>query len=583
MKIKEIRALRGPNYYSRYPVIFMKLDIGELEEKPTDKIPHFKDNMESILPTLVEHRCSLNKEGGFFERIVTGTWAGHVVEHVAIELQCLAMTTVGFGKSIGTSEKGVYDIVFRYRDEEVGMEAGKAAVEIVQNLFDGKLTEVRPIIKNLKEIREKNLFGPSTRSIIDQAKSRGIPHIRLNNHSYVQLGYGVNQRRIQATMTDDTSALGVEISDDKERTKQILSSMGVPVPKGYSTKELDEGLKIAQQIGYPVVVKPLIGNHGRGITTDVRVNEDFEIAFNNAKKVCDTVLIERFLVGDDFRILVIDGKFVAAALRIPAYVTGDGKHTIQELLDEINKDPARGFGHEKILTRIKVDYMTQRLLFMKKLTLESILPDGEELPIKSTANLSAGGRAINVTDDVHPMIRSMVERISHIVGLNIMGIDLIAPSLTVPLTEEKGGIIEVNAAPGFRMHLNPSEGESINVAERVVDMLFPPGSKYTIPVVAVTGTNGKTTTVRLISHILGLNGKNVGMTSTDAVVIDNVPILEGDYSGPAGAKTVLMDSTIDHAVIEVARGGMIRRGLGYDESDVGVLLNITSDHLGEGA
>jgi len=582
MKIIDMRALRGPNFYSRYPVIFMKLDIGELEEIPTNKCPGFIENIENMLPTLIEHRCSIGKRGGFFERVERGTWAGHVVEHIAIELQCLARTEVGFGKTLDTDEVGLYNVVYRYRSEEVGLEAGRFAVKIVEDLFRGRTNDIEPIVLELKSIREKNLYGPSTQSIVDEAKKRGIPHIRLNEGSYIQLGYGIHQRRIQATLMDNTSALGVEIADDKESSKKILSSMGIPVPEGHSVKDLDEALTVADRIGYPVVVKPLTGNHGRGITTNIQGEKDLKKAFRNAKKFSKNVLLEKFLEGLDYRILVIDGKFAAAALREPAYVVGNGKDTIQDLIDEINKDPERGFGHEKNLTRINVDFMTERLLSMNNLSLNSVLPENTKIFIKSTANLSAGGTAVDVTSDVHPLVRSMAERISRIIGLNVIGIDIIAPTLSKHLQKGCAGIIEVNAAPGFRMHLTPSRGKGRNVAKNIIDMLFPPESDYTIPIVAVTGTNGKTTTVRLISHILRLNGNNVGMTSTDAVVIDNVPIKEGDYSGPDGAKKVFMDSTVDHAVLEVARGGLIRRGLGFSESDVGVLLNITSDHLGEG-
>lgn len=582
MEITEIRALRGANYYSRYPVIYMQVDLGELEEKPSDTIPGFKARVEKILPSLIEHHCSPGHRGGFFERIDRGTWAGHIAEHVALELQCLAQMEVGFGKTYSTDDHGIYNVIFRYRDEEAGIEAGKYAVEIVNRLFKNQETEIPPIIDRLKEIRENNLLGPSTQSIVSEAKKRGIPEIRLNNESYVQLGFGIRQRRIQATIIDSTSALGVEIADDKKRTKELLSRMGIPVPEGYTADTFPGVLEAAEKIGYPVTLKPISGNHGRGITTNISTPADLKTSFLCAKKISQLLLVEKFLIGADYRILVIDGKFTAAARRDPAFVVGDGTSTIRHLIDEINRDPKRGFGHEKTLTRIKIDYMTERLLNQKKLTFQSIIPKDEKLYIKTTANLSAGGIAIDVTDEVHPMTKTMSERISQIIGLNVIGIDLITTDHRVPLSNSNGGVIEVNAAPGFRMHVSPSEGKPRNVAGAVVDMLFPPGAKYDIPIVAVTGTNGKTTTIRLISHILGLNGNIVGMTSTDGIIIGNNSIIEGDYSGPEGAKIVLMDASVEHAVLEVARGGIIRRGLGFEESDVAVITNITQDHLGEG-
>ena len=582
MKIIEMRAIRGANYYTRHPVIFMQLDIEQLETVPTDMVPDFKDNLAMMMPSLIEHRCSPGEVGGFYERLVTGTWAGHVVEHVALELQCLAGYEVGFGKTFSTKVTGVYNLVYRYLDYMSGLRAGEMAVELVDKLFKGIITDVKPLIEELKLVAASSLLGPSTQAIVDEAIKRGISHFRLNEDNYVQLGQGVRQRRIQATMMDSTSALGVEIADDKEMSKKLLASMGIPVPEGGSVCSLKEALTVAEDIGYPVVVKPLIGNHGRGITINVINAEELLVAYNTACEICDTCLVEKYLEGFDFRILVIGGKFVAAAHREPAFVIGNGKDTIRRLIDEVNHDPERGFGHEKRLTRITADCMTERLLAVRQLTLESILAEGEKCYVKSTANLSAGGTAIDVTENVHPLNQLMAERISQIIGLNVIGIDIIADSLEKPLTSDSSGVVEVNAAPGFRMHLSPTTGKPRNIGAYIVNMLFPPGSTHSVPIVAVTGTNGKTTTTRLIAHILGLSGKIVGMTSTDAVIIDNIPILKGDYSGPEGARKVMMDATIDMAVLEVARGGILRRGLGYNESDVGVFLNVSSDHLGEG-
>jgi cyanophycin synthetase len=487
---------------------------------------------------------------------------------------------VGFGKTIGTETKGVYKVVFRYRDPEVGVEAGKAAVKIVDSLFKNKPIKIEPIIARLKDIREENIFGPSTDSIIKEAESRGIPYIRLNKHSYVQLGHGINQRRIQATMVDNTSAIGVDIADDKEQTKEILDEAGVPVPRGESVDNLESAFIVAKDVDYPVTVKPLVGHHGKGITANVKNDGELKIAFNSAKKFHEHVVVEKHLEGFDHRLLVINGELVAAARRETASVMGNGKSTIRELIDMVNKDPRRGIGHEKVLTEIKIDYMTKRLLKQQSLKLTDVLPEGRILHLKSTANLSTGGCSIDVTDEVHPQIKRMAERVSKIININVVGIDVIAPHLKRPLKETNGGIIEVNAAPGFRMHLEPYFGNKRNVAKPLVDMLFPPETESTIPLIAVTGTNGKTTTVHLIAHILKYAGKSVGMCSTDGIEIGNQLILEGDYSGPSGARHILTEPFVDHAVLEVARGGILRRGLGYDESDIGVFLNISADHLG---
>ena len=580
MIIRELRALYGSNYYSRYPVIYMLLDIGKLEEEPSNMVPGLKDRLCKLIPTMAEHRCSLGYPGGFLERVETGTWAGHIVEHVAIELQCLANMNVGFGKTRETSEKGVYTVVFRYRSPEAGIEAGEAAVRIVDALFQKRQIRIAPIISQLKEVREANLFGPSTFSIIKEAASRGIPYIRLNNQSYVQLGHGIHQRRIQATMMFNTSAIGVEIADDKEQTKEILEDAGVPVPRGESVLDLQRAVTVASNVGYPVAVKPLVGHHGNGITALVNNEKELRMAYTSAKRFHDYVVVEKHLEGYDHRLLVINGELVAAARREPASVMGNGKSTIRELIDAVNKDPRRGIGHEKVLTKIKIDSMTRRLLKQHERKLTDVLPEGRILRLKSTANMSTGGSSIDVTDEVHPHIKKMAERISKLIDINVMGIDAVAPDLKKPLKETGGGIVEVNAAPGFRMHLDPYFGTKRNVAKPVVDMLFPPGSKGTIPIIAVTGTNGKTTTVRFIAHILKYAGKNVGMCCTDGVEIGNQLVLEGDYSGPGGAKHILKDSLVDHAILEVARGGILRRGLGYDESDVSVVLNVSADHLG---
>ena len=587
MEILEIRTLRGPNYWSGYwkRLIIMRLDIGDYEQKPTNKIKGFFGRMKGVMPTLLSHGCSYQEEGGFFKRVKEGTWAGHVIEHFALELQTLAGMDIGYGRTRETGESGIYNIVFAYFEEEVGRYAARAAVRLFLELAEGKPIEeikqtIAEEIQEMREIRERVRFGPSTGSIVEEAESRDIPYIRLNDQSLVQLGYGIHQQRIQATTTARTGMISVDIAGNKDATKKLLGEMGVPVPKGYKILEEDEIEGVVKSLGFPLVVKPLDGNHGKGATVGLENLEEVITAFRKAKDYSRYVIIEEMLTGADFRALVVNNQIVAIAERTPAHVVGDGKHSIEQLIDKINEDSRRGYGHENVLTQIDVDAQTERILTAKNYTLETVLPKDEILHLKTTANISTGGTAIDRTDEAHPENIFLFERIAKIIGLDIAGIDIIAPNITEPLHKNGGGIIEVNAAPGFRMHLAPSEGIGRNVAEYVLNMLFPPGTPARIPIFAITGTNGKTTTTRLIAHILKGSGCAVGFTTTDGTYIQNNQIVSGDNTGPVSAQLVLKDPSVQVAVLETARGGIIRSGLGYDHCDVAVVTNIAADHLG---
>jgi cyanophycin synthetase len=582
LKILEHRALRGPNYYSRYPAIYMRLDIGALEDRPTDQFPGFGDKLKALLPGIYEHRCSVGTPGGFLQRVDNGTYAGHVVEHVAIELQNMIGFSVGYGKTVDTYEPGVYSVVYRYRDEACGLAAGEEAVRLVEQMSEGEEVDLDAVIGRLKLVRDANMLGPSTGAIVAAARARNIPYYRLSEDtSYIQLGHGIKQQRFQATVTWRTSIIGHTIADSKDWTKQVLEDAGIPVPRGRVCASFEDAVAAAEAIGYPVVTKPLSGNHGRGITTGITNENELREGYDAAFARHETVLVETFIKGEDHRLLVIDGKLVAAARRRPAHVTGDGRSTLKQLIDKENEDPRRGVGHENLLTQIHIDVQTERLISQAGLTLDSVLPDGEVMYLKSTANISTGGTATDLTDDVHPEVKYAAERIGQLIGLDIIGIDLLAENLTTPLDQQSAGVVEVNAGPGFRMHMAPTHGKGRPVGEHVVDMLFPDGGNGRIPITAITGTNGKTTTTRLISHMLRQAGRHVGMACTGTIEIDNHVIMRGDYSGPQAAQTVLREPTVDHAVLEVARGGIMRRGLGFDACDVGILLNIASDHLGE--
>jgi len=584
MNIVEIKVLKGPNYWSvnRTRLIQMKLDLEEKEQMPTNAIPGFRERLEVLMPSLIEHRCSVGTRGGFFERVDEGTWMGHVIEHIALEIQTLAGMDTGFGRTRGTGKEGEYYVCFSYMEEDAGVYAAKAAVRIAHALIFDEPYNMDDDIQNLREIREDTRLGPSTGCIVDEAAKRGIPYIRLNKHSLVQLGYGVHQKRIRATIASTTGNIAVDIACDKEETKNLLGAAEIPVPKG-DVVRTEEGLHDAiRRIGYPIVIKPIDGNHGKGNTTNITNWEQALVAFAAAKVYGRSVIVEKYITGFDFRILVIDYKFICAALRTPASVKGDGKNTIQHLIDETNKDPRRGYGHEKVLTQITIDQFTQKMLDEKNYTLDTVPSKGELVLLKPTANLSTGGTSTDVTDEVHPANIMMCERIAKIIGLDICGIDIMATDLRTPVTENGGAILEVNAAPGFRMHIDPSEGIPRNVAEPVVDMLFPKGSAGNIPIIAITGTNGKTTTTRLTAHIAKTAGYKVGYTTSDGVYIQNQMMMKGDCTGPLSSQFVLKDPTVDFAVLECARGGILKSGLAFRNCDVAIVTNVSSDHIGLG-
>ncbi|MBS1658726.1 MAG: cyanophycin synthetase [Chitinophagales bacterium] len=582
MEILNIRVLNGPNYWSirRHKLIWMKLDLQDLEEKPTNSIPGFRARLEKLFPGIYSHECSVGKPGGFLQRVDEGTWMGHVIEHLALELQSLAGMDVGFGRTRETSQKGIYNVVFSYMEAEAGVYAAKACVRIAQALVDGVDYDLSEDIQKLREIREDERLGPSTGSIVDEAVARGIPFIRLNRQSLVQLGYGINQRRIQATVASTTSNIAVEIACDKEETKNLLEKAEIPVPKGMICYDEDDLRMSINKIAYPIVTKPVNGNHGKGATTNIVDWDDAVKGLQAAKKYSRGVIVEKFITGYDHRVLVINYKFICAAKRTPASVTGDGKSTIQQLIDEVNKDPRRGYGHEKVLTSIKVDEFTLKILQEKNLTLDAVIPEGYELWLKPTANISTGGTATDVTDLVHPDNIFMCERIARIIGLDICGIDIMTPDLSQPISEAGGAILEVNAAPGFRMHLAPTDGLPRNVAEPVINMLFPTGSPSRIPIIAITGTNGKTTTTRLTAHLVRSKGYRVGYTTTDGIYIGNQLMMRGDCTGPVSAQFILKDPTVEFAVLETARGGILRAGLGFDHCDIAIVTNVQPDHLG---
>lgn len=583
MEIINIKVLKGPNYWSNFrkKLIVIKLDLKRYEDLPTDELPGFTDNLKKLIPSLYAHRCSPGYEGGFFERLARGTWLGHVIEHIALELQWLAGMECGYGRTRPTGQRGVYNVVYAYEIENAGIYAGKAAIAIADALANNQpYTQLEEDINTLKEIYYKEGFGPSTKAIIEEAQKRDIPYTRLNNDSLVMLGQGCHQQLICSSATGLTSGLGIDLVTDKEYTKDLLAAAMIPVPKGIVVKSLAELEQAITELGFPLVIKPQFGNHGKGITTNVVTKEKAISGFNIAQQVSNTIIVEKFVTGSDYRLLVINSKLVAAAQRTPAMVVGDDRSTIEQLINEVNEDQNRGEDHQNVLTKIAIDEVTKGILRQKALTLNSILPRGEILYLKHAANLSSGGTATDVTDTVHPQNIFLAERIARLVNLDICGIDIVTKDIAIPITEGNGAVIEVNASPGFRMHLAPTKGVARNVAKSMIDMLYPENKPARIPIVAVTGSNGKTTVVRLVSYFAKQAGCNVGTTTTEGISINDHEIYQGDCSGPVSARAILRDPLVNFAVLECARGGILRSGLGFDKCDISIITSISEDHLG---
>jgi cyanophycin synthetase len=592
MRILDRSVYVGPSLYARFPVIRLELELGELEGWPTGRLgAPFVEALAAALPGLAEHGCSYREPGGFFRRMREGdgTWLGHVLEHVAIELQNIAGEEVTFGKTRSAQAAGVYTVVYEYVQRDEGIAAGELGLRLLCSLLPDELRPAGSVPQGWDWAEARDQFirfaqrralGPSTASLVRAAEARGIPWLRLNDQSLVQLGHGKFQQRIQATVTGRTPHIAVELASDKEETNKILAGLGLPVPQQELVQSESQAVRAARRIGFPVVTKPYNGNHGRGIS--IRLTTEGEVAhgFAVAREHSRSVIVETFLEGDDHRLLVVNGELVAATRRTPGHVVGDGEHTVAQLIDSVNLDPRRGVGHEKVLTRLELDAQAQKMLERAGLTATSVPAKDLTVYLRSTANLSTGGTATDVTDVIHPDNREMAERAVRAIGLDVGGVDFLSKNISESYRKIGGGICEVNAAPGFRMHVAPSEGSARDVAAPVIDMLFPPGAAARVPIAAITGTNGKTTTARMLAHITKMAGYTPGLTTTDGVYIDGQRTVSGDMTGPVSARMVLADPQIDIAVLETARGGLLRAGMGVNEVNVGAVLNVQPDHLG---
>lgn len=583
ISVRSIRALRGPNIHAYMPVLQITLDIGPYEDRPSTAFPGCVQRLTAWLPGLEKHECSVGRPGGFVERLKHGTYLAHICEHIALELQNLMGFNVAFGRARGTGEQGVYTVVIAYKEEAPARAAFETALQLTLAALHDEPFDMEAALEHLLELADEYRFGPSTAAIVAAAEARDIPILRVTpTTSLVQLGYGVHQKRIQASETSGTSAIAVDMCQDKALTNQMLRAVGVPVPDGRIVKSADDAWAAADAIGLPVVVKPAAGNQGKGVSVNLTTEAEVGSAYAIARRYSHEVLVERMITGDDYRLLVVNGELVAASRRDPAQVVGDGKHTIAELVEQINQDPRRRPGHSSTLTRIVIDAAVELVLEQQELAIDDVPEVGTIVKLRTNCNLSTGGTATDVTDEVHPSNARMARLAAQIMGLDVAGIDVLCRDISRPLSEQNGAIVEVNAAPGLRMHLHPAQGQPRDVGRPIVEMLYPKNAPSRIPIIAVTGTNGKTTVTRLISHMYETARWVVGMTCTEGTYIDKERIMQGDCSGPRSARAVLLHPRVEVAILETARGGILREGLAFDACSVGVVTNVSADHLGIG-
>ncbi|MFM8251780.1 MAG: cyanophycin synthetase [Planctomycetota bacterium] len=575
MEFRRIWTLRGPNYWANFPVLEAEVDLGDWKDRSSDEIPGFNSRLKTWLPSLIEHRCSVGERGGFFQRLERGTYLAHILEHVALELQALAGSDCGYGRARELEQEGVYHVALQFEEEDLGRACLEAGRELCLAAALDQPFDIAATIARLKELSYDVRLGPSTRAIVHAAKARGIPHRRLNRDSLVQLGHGARARRICTAESDQTSAIAETVAQDKELTRSLLRAVGVPVPQGRPVSDAEDAWLAAQQLGLPVVVKPRYGNHGRGVATNLSTRQQVEKAYAAAREESRNIMVEQFIEGLDHRLLVINGQLIAAAIRDPAHVIGDGEHTVAELVALVNQDPRRSDGHSTSLSYIKLDTIGLEVLAEEGFTPDSVPPKGHKVLIRRNGNLSTGGTATDVTDRVHPEVARRAIEAARVIGLDIAGVDVVAVDISRSLEEQRAGVVEVNAGPGLRMHIEPTAGSSRPVGEAIVQMLFGEQQDGRLPTIGVSGLRGATTAVRHLAACLQAAGRVVGRVDPAGLHVgDRLVRAAGEQLGDGEAARMhdlLVNPVVEAVVGEVSCQGIVREGLGYDRGTVGIV------------